>query len=293
MQALEFELNYQVVDDFFNFHLDVLKRILNGIPYEEIAQEFTQQFEKYNYATLTKTLGLLSFNKKGKLRGAYPVSPKETGIKISVEDISTGFGNAMCAIDALGTAYLFSNSKTVIRALDAVTKELIEITIDPKNPEALSTYSDIVVTVPKKLKGKNGKVLDSAVDICPHIGFIKDKTTLPEKYQDTVSIISFEQALAHGKNIFDFINFKNQIRNFLIATSALLRNGSMTGSELVDVYLENSPNSLLKEYPRDVIEREFLKGLKRRGGLIQSFETDSNSYEVTPEGKELIQVFLK
>ena len=67
----EFELNNQVINDFFNFHLEVLKRVLNGIPYEEIAQEFSQQFEKYNYAKLTKTLGLLSFNKKGQLRGAY------------------------------------------------------------------------------------------------------------------------------------------------------------------------------------------------------------------------------
>ena len=83
------------------------------------------------------------------------------------------------AIDALGTAYLFNNSKTEIRVLDTVTKEPIEITIDPENPEALSTYADIVVTMPKSLKGKNGKALDSAVDACPHIGFIKDKSTLP------------------------------------------------------------------------------------------------------------------
>lgn len=295
MQTYEYEINNQTVNDFFNFHLKVLKRVLNGIPYEQIAQEFAPEFETYKYSKFTKSLSLLSFNKKGQLRGAYPVSPKETGIKMSVEGISTGFGNAMCAIDALGTPYLFNNSKTVIRALDAVTKKSLEIIIDPDNPEALSAYTDIVVTIPKVLKGKNGKAIDSAVDVCPHIGFIKDKSTLPEKYKETVSIIPFEQALAHGKNIFEFNNFKNGLKASLIIISVLLNHGSMSGSEIVDLYLKNSPNSALKSYPQDVIEREILKILERKGGLIQKVsQSESNqiSYEVSPFGKDLVKAFL-
>jgi len=134
MSQTQINRNKNKVKEFFNFHFKVLKNLLVGKSFEELKLQFSSEFKKFNYIQLTKTFSMLGFDEKGNLRGAYPISPNKSLYKINVEGIGSGY--AMCAIDSLGVPYLFGKA-TTITSQDPVTKQIVQIKIDPKQEDKL------------------------------------------------------------------------------------------------------------------------------------------------------------
>lgn len=142
---------------------------------------------------------MLSFNENGQLIGAYPVSPRKTKYAVEIEDIGSGY--AMCAIDALGTAYTFGK-KTTIKTSTFFSNQPIEITIDPD----LETQPDhdLVVTYARKFQRS------AAEDQCPAINFYASREEVPSDLD--VEILSFQKALNHAIDVFSPEGIKSRIR---------------------------------------------------------------------------------
>ena len=67
----------------------------------------------------------------------------------------------------------------------------------------------------------------------------------------------------------------------------------MDGDKLVDFFLKNSNNSLLKAFPLNIARREILNLFEAKK-IIQKVSAVSSieKYSITPFGSQLIQVFL-
>ncbi|MCE7736881.1 MAG: hypothetical protein GPJ54_18500 [Candidatus Heimdallarchaeota archaeon] len=185
---------------FFDLHLKVLTRLLNGINMEKIEHEFQTEFESLDYLSLAKR-GLLAFNKEKKLIGAYPISPVKSNYKVTVEGIGSGY--SMCAIDALGVAYTFE-TKTTIETTDFSTGDPIKIVIDPSLEK--QEFQDLVIAHKKTSEVPKGTA--PAVSLCPSINFYSDKSNVDTKHND---IMDFDEALVSARSQFTQSAFQSCI----------------------------------------------------------------------------------
>ena len=206
------------INEIYNLHLEVLKRVLNGENWVKISQSLSEQMKETNYLEIAKN-GLLSFNEKGELIAAYPVSPNKTTYKVDIEDIGSGF--SMCAIDSLGIAYTFMK-KTRISSIDNKTKEKIEIIIDPNHE---TPKYDLYVTYIKS----SGLTCDPVDDQCPALNFYTSLDHIDNK--DKYTILDFDHALKHSISVFGEKGIKKCIEG------AISNSNSFSLSEmLVDVF---------------------------------------------------------
>ena len=182
-----------LADSLLEFHLTVLREIFGGSSYQDIKEKFSDKFNDLNYEEIAVSNNLLTFDNDGVLIGAYPVSPSKTPFKVTIDSIGTSY--CMCAIDALGIPYTF-NKKTTINAQDKSTNRDVTIEIDPITEKVKKDFSgDLFVTYKDP-----DKVCNIAQDQCPVINFYSDKQSIP--IDKDLIIFSFNEALAHAKNIF-------------------------------------------------------------------------------------------
>lgn len=184
--------NEDRIEELFAIHLKVLRRVLNGKPFERIQEEFKRDFERTNYLNVMKRSGSLSFNANGVLIGAYPISPVQSPFMINVEGVGSGY--AMCAIDALGVAYTFG-AKTLIETKDPTTAKPIRISVDP-SLEKQSQY-DLVVSYKPPCDLDEGSCAELQ---CPAINFYYSQKSVPSNH--TLEIFSFEKAVNYAKQRF-------------------------------------------------------------------------------------------
>lgn len=194
-------------EELFVIHLKVLKHVLNGELFERIRKAFNENFKKTDYLNIMKRSDSLSFNAKGTLIGAYPISPVASPFKIDVEGI--GIGYAMCAIDALGVAYTFG-ARTSIETRDPATSEPIRIVIDP-NLEKQIQYDFYVSYTKPPSDLKKGSCAEVQ---CPKISFYYSCSSIPS---DLSEIFTFEKALDHAKKRFNPNGMKNNFKSVITA----------------------------------------------------------------------------
>lgn len=195
--------------ELMKLHLDVLKLLFNGEKFPDIKNKFVLEMEELDYIN-TLSPGLLSFDSRGNLIGAYPISPIESPYRVSVEGIGDGY--SMCAIDALGVAYTF-NAKTTIFTRDYSTNELIQITIDP----SLETQEsqDFIVTYQET----SSKDLVAAVSVCPSIHFHSNAGSIVD--QQNIKIMDFETALKSAVSQFTVSALTSCIDRAILKKSGL------------------------------------------------------------------------
>jgi hypothetical protein len=284
------------VEAFLNFHFKILENLLVGKSFDELKIQFSKEFKKFNYISLTKTFSMLSYDEKGNLRGAYPISPKESLYKIDVEGIGSGY--AMCAIDSLGVPYLFGKT-TTITSQDPVSNQTVRFTIDPKlkNNDIISKvteeFKELVITNPKDSAIQVGKAVDQAVDFCPYIGFVTNKKDLREEHIAIVDTLDFATALNYGKHAFSREKIIKNFEDFFFPILSIYQYGFLSGDHLVEQYIQNN-ELLLETYSQEQIKTMLINTLTKNG-LI---ERDNNSnteevYTLTSFGKNLMSPFAE
>ena len=292
MQQNKNKINERKVEEFMTFHIKALKQLLEGKDFEEIRQEYAADFERLNYLEVATThFSFLSLDDSERLKAAYPISPKKTNYKISVDGVGSGY--VMCAIDSLGAAYTF-NAKTMIESRDPVSKNAIKIVIDPDNLE-ITPYSEIVVTVPKAIpEKKECEVIDSAVDFCPLIGFFENVDSVPEEQYALVDVAPFQKAFDYGKRIFAKKNLEQDLRSGLILLLRLYQSDTLSQSEVIKLYLENPSNCLPESLTQEDIKTLIIKQLKGKGVVRDITQKNSqvNYLELTDRGERILKTFL-
>lgn len=292
MQKTELRISERKVEEFLDLHIKVLTGILQGKGFEQIREEYEGEFERLNYLEVaTKYLSCLSFNEKGELKAAYPLSPKKTDYHISVDGIGSGY--AMCAVDALGAAYTFK-AKTVIESADPATQTPIKITIDPENLET-EGYSDIVVTAPKAIpQKKEGETFDASVDMCPQIGFFESAETIPKEQQELVAAISFEEALKHGRSNFDIQILRQGFKEAVLTLMTFYQKGSISEDEFITTYVENTSNSILKSLQLEQLKTIILQPLIAKKVFEEVSPPDSHErhLRLADLGERILKTFL-
>lgn len=186
-------LEKEEVDKVFSIHLKVLSYLLNGKSFDWINNKHQDSFDQTNYLENVIRSRLLSFDKNDVLIGAYPISPFKTNYKITVDGVGSGY--SMCAVDALGVAYVFK-AKTIIDTIDAATKVPLRITIDP-NLEKQEPQNVIVSYDAVSCADENRDDNVSAISVCPSIDFYQSFKSIPA--DKSLSYLSFEEALASAK----------------------------------------------------------------------------------------------
>jgi hypothetical protein len=176
-------------NEILELHLNVLRDLLNGVNFNDIAQKYADHFEDLNYLE-NATDNLLTFQ-DGKLVGAYPVSPVKTKYKVTIEDIGSGY--AMCAIDALGIAYTFMK-KTTIETTIQDTSESFTFEVDPFVEK--QSEENLYVTYKKY----NQKVSNVALELCPTINIYRFENGVPS--DENLVVLEFETALQYAKERF-------------------------------------------------------------------------------------------
>lgn len=277
------------IDEFFDFHLEVLGRILVGDDLASVLEERARESERLNYREVAETVGLLSFDDEGGLRGAYPVSPSETPYRIKVDGVGSGY--AMCAIDSLGAAYMFGR-KTDIESVDPATDRPIQITIDPEDLDT-SPYSHLRVTTPKAMPQKEeGVAVDPAADFCPLIGFVEGEKSIPEDQRPAVNVIPFDQALSYGELAFDADNIRAQLKALLASLETLAASGPLSENELADLFMRNDRNPMLESLSEAEAKRFVLSQMTAKG-IVQPYASGSQpaTYELSEKGRRIVSSF--
>ena len=73
MQKTELRINERKVEEFLDLHIKVLTGILQGKGFEQIREEYEDEFERLNYLEVaTKYLSCLSFNEKANSKPPIP-----------------------------------------------------------------------------------------------------------------------------------------------------------------------------------------------------------------------------
>jgi hypothetical protein len=235
---------------------------------------------------------MLSYDDKGNLRGAYPISPRESLYRIDVEGIGSGY--AMCAIDSLGVPYLFGKT-TTITSQDPVSKQTVQITIDPNQEdetiisEVAKEFKELVVTNPKGSAIQVGEAVDQAVDICPYIGFVTNKKDLTEGHLALVDILDFATALNYGKHSFSKDKTVKNLEDFFYTILSLYQHDYLTGDQLIEQYIHNN-EILLDTYSQEQIKGMLITTLTKNG-LIGNRSNTEELYSLTAFGKSLMSPF--
>jgi hypothetical protein len=283
------------IKEFISFHFKVLENLLIGKSFEELKIQFSSEFKKFNYIALTKTFSMLSYDEKGNLRGAYPISPKESLYKVNVEGIGSGY--AMCAIDSLGVPYFFGKT-TTITSQDPVTRQTIQFTIDPKQDDkdiiskVVEEYSELVITNPKGSAIQVGEAVDQAVDLCPYIGFVADKNNLTEEHLAMVDSLNFATALNYGKHSFSKDKTVKNLEDFFNVILSLYQQDYLTGDQLVEQYIQNN-KLLLDTYSQEQIKNMLTTTLSENGLIeIRNHSNSGQVYTLTTFGKNLMHHFV-
>ncbi|OLS19022.1 MAG: hypothetical protein HeimC2_43460 [Candidatus Heimdallarchaeota archaeon LC_2] len=220
------------IDQFFEFHLKVLKLLLNGEEFSDIAKNHKQKMIELDYIDIAKR-SMLSFDSEGTLIGAYPISLNKSPYKVKVEGIGEGY--SMCAVDALGVAYTF-NAKTTIVTKDFSTNERIEIIIDPRLEK--QKVQDFVVTYGGNFEN-DGESCDlvPALSLCPTIHFYSNPENIENS--ESINIISFDKALKSAKDQFSISALKSCVSNSIEKNSE-----STTESKIISADCCNSESSI-------------------------------------------------
>lgn len=183
-------------EQLLQLHLDVLQQLLQGKPFQNIAAQFKDEFERLGYLDVAKKAGWISFDDRGDLIAAYPVSPKKTSWKVDVENIGTGY--AMCAIDALGMAFTFGK-KTTIETMDQTTKQPLIIIMNPDSEKEWTEFKDYYVSY-KKFANINETTCNAALNQCPFIHIHSSLSSVPQ--DPSIEVLTFMDALERAKSRF-------------------------------------------------------------------------------------------
>ncbi|MFW9870358.1 MAG: organomercurial lyase [Candidatus Thorarchaeota archaeon] len=284
-------INNRVVSDFLDLHLKVLGYVLKGMTFDEIQVKFSRLFKQLNYVEVAHFSSLLSFDDDGILRGAYPFSPFETDHRITVEGIGSGY--AMCAIDSLGVAGLFG-ARTVIQSKDALTRALIEITVDPVGNDS-DPYSNIFVIAPNGIPAKGeDEMYDSAVDSCPFVGFLIDAESIPEEMTSSVTVIPLDQAIDYAKTIFSWSAFAKQLRAAIYPLLEICESGSLPVELVVKGILKRQTNPRLRAAPEKEAKRLAMNELLGKGVVQHDDEKEQHTgcLTLTNKGFRIVKIFL-
>lgn len=283
----------ELLDEYFDLHIKVLRKLATGETYKEIRRYYQDEIESLDYEQFAKDFTLLSFDKEGKIRGAYPLSPKQTNYLLKVDGLGTSY--AMCAVDALGVAYTF-NAKTVIQTTDPISRTSIEIIIDP-NEADYSQYKDYVISMPKSIVNeKKEENWDEAVDLCPQIGFFESKESIPTEQLAVIDIIPFQLALNYGKTIFDFMNLRQNLKNrFNVLLN--LYDSAMTEEEMTSLFFESGESShsesLNNHWSNQELQQQLVIGTLQNKGLIRNLKGESHYLTLTPKGRRVVDMISK
>ncbi|MHA1904218.1 MAG: organomercurial lyase [Candidatus Thorarchaeota archaeon] len=284
-------INDVIVSKFLDLHLNVLRMVLKGMPFEEIQKELSKIFHRFNYVEVVHFTSLLSFDDEETLRGAYPFSPTKTDHRITVEGMGSGF--AMCAVDSLGVASLFG-ARTVIESKDALSQTPIRIVVDPNGLDADSD-SGISVIAPKGVpeKGKD-EVYDSAVDSCPFVGFLTDAKSIPEEMQSRVTVIPLDQATDYGRSIFSRSAFAEQLRAAILPLIEIYKAGSLPVELVLNRILEHQTNPRLRAAPKRDARRFAMNELMAKGIVLRLNGNGQHTdyLTLTDKGTRIVRTFL-
>ena len=284
-------INDVIVSEFLDLHLNVLRLVLKGMPFDEIQIELSEIFHRFNYVEVVHFTSLLSFDDEGTLRGAYPFSPTKTDHRIIVKGMGSGY--AMCAVDSLGVASLFG-ARTVIESKDALSQTPIKIVVDPNGLDA-GSYSDISVIAPKGVpeKGKD-EVYDSAVDSCPFVGFLTDAESIPEEMRSRVTVIPLDQATEYGRSIFSRSAFADQLRAAILPLVEIYEVGSLPVELVLNRILEHQTNPRLRAAPKRDARRLALNELMARGIVLRLNGNGQHTghLALTDKGTRIVRTFL-
>ena len=284
-------INDRIVSDFLDLHLEVLSWVLKGMAFDEIQVKFSERFQRFDYVEVAHFTSLLSFDDEGTLRGAYPISPIETDHRITVKGMGSGY--AMCAIDALGVADLFS-ARTVIQSKDALTQTPIEITVDPEESDA-EPYSDISVIAPKGIPEKEeDEVYDSAVDSCPFVGFLTNAESIPEEMRSRVTVTPLDHATDYSRSIFSRSAFADQLRAAIFPLVEIYSADALPVDLVLNGILKRQTNPRLRAAPTKEARRLAINELKGKG-VVQHEDGNEQHTEylkLTDKGFRIVKAFL-
>jgi hypothetical protein len=136
-------------------------------------------------------------SESGSVAVAYPFSGTPTPHEVELADSGVR-AFAMCAIDALGVAFMADRAATV-RSRDAETAERIEVRIDPAGSEQWEPPGAVVMAA---VSG-NGP---NASSCCPHVNFLASRQQaeklLEASSASQASILEIPEAIDLGKTLF-------------------------------------------------------------------------------------------
>ncbi|MCH8906094.1 MAG: hypothetical protein IH840_03310 [Candidatus Heimdallarchaeota archaeon] len=281
----QLQINEERIDKYFDLHIKVLRNLARGKPYQKIKGELLDEFESLNYEQFGTDFSLLSFDQENKLRGAFPLSPKQTDYLLEVQGLGTSY--AMCAIDALGAAYTFK-AKTTIHSRDHISGSPIKIVIDPHQTD-YSQYKDYVISMPKSpVSAKKEESWDAAIDLCPLIGFFENEKSIPKNQLDIVDILPFEVALKYGKTIFDLKKMRLNLKNWIKVLINLYET-DRTEDALLSHFrsIETLPN----HWSEAEIRQLLIGGLEGKG-LLRPHDEKIDTFILTLKGKRVANLFI-
>jgi hypothetical protein len=130
---------------------------------------------------------------------AYPFSAVPTAYRVTIAGRATVF--AMCAVDALGIAFLAGRS-TTIDTCDASSGEGLRIAVDVPTGSVTTDHPEVVVYAPST--AHEGA---AATAICPVIAFFRSAAAA-EAYgradpHDAGHILSLDDAVSASRSIFE------------------------------------------------------------------------------------------
>lgn len=166
-----------------------------GFDLKFLKSKYNKEMEKFNYLDLK----LLIFD-GDQLIGAPPVSPTKTRFKVNIDDIGSGY--ALCAVDALGIAYIFEKSVT-IEAENSTNGLEIELEVDLMT-DTVKSDQDYFVTF------KDPSLVNNTIkELCPLVKFYSDKSTI---HDPSLNMLTIKEALLLAKSFYNHDSFKKRIK---------------------------------------------------------------------------------
>lgn len=130
----------------------------------------------------------------GAVSAAYPFSGVPTRHEVAFPRTGT-HAFAMCAIDALGVAFM-AGERVVVRSRDPIGGEPIEASIDPAGTYSWEPAGAVVIAATPADDGPN------AATCCPNVNFLASRQRAEETVDGPGAVLEMPEAIELGRRIF-------------------------------------------------------------------------------------------
>ena len=130
--------------------------------------------------------------------------------------------------------------------------------------------------------------------MCPQIGFFENADTIPKEQQELAASISFEEALKHGRSNFDIQILRQGFKEAVSTLMTFYEKGSISEDEFINIYLENTSNSILKSLQSEQVKTIILQPLIAKKVFEEASPQDSQErhLRLADLGERILKTFL-